>query len=93
MRCKLYKGPMHNKVVDVSDKQLESGFVALMCKDPKSKGGSQNFGSTMIYSGMGFKVVTYQIMIMSGSVGGKKFYGPAVHPDGSLILQYMEKKK
>lgn len=93
MKCKLYKGPMHNRLVEVPDYELDKGYVSFVYSDKKSKG--LYFGNDVSATIVATRnnVATYQIMIMSGTVAGRKFHGPSVHPDGSLILKYMERKK
>lgn len=97
MKCKLYKGPLHNKTMEISDYMLNMGRVNLTVKDPKSK--AQRFTSTSGNSTMttqiydGYRVVEYEVKIMSCIIAGRQYYGPPMHPDGSLILKYMEGKK
>ena len=97
MRCKLYKGPLHGKTMDISDYTLNTGRVSLTVNDPKSKG--QTFKSTngdsvlLTHIYQGFRVVDYEVKIMSCVIAGRQYYGPSMHPDGTLILTYVEEKK
>ena len=96
MRAKLYKGPRHGKSTDIHPRDLEKGYVDFIVVDRNSNGrvSVNNYTihnqtmQTVVYSG--YKVARYEVRIMSGTIAGKSFSAPAMHPDGSIILQYKE---
>lgn len=95
MKVKLYKGPLHNKTMDISDYVLNMGRVSLTVKDPKSKGQrfTNDDGSRLTHIYDGYRLVEYEVKIVSCTIAGRTYYGPSLHPDGTLILTYVEGKK
>ncbi len=96
MKVKFYKGPFHGKVKDINPRDLSNGQLLMAVMDQKAMAQTYKLDLSsplMMVQPMGVRHVLYRIKIMSGEVAGQKFYGPAVHPDGSLFLEYVPDRK
>jgi hypothetical protein len=94
MKVKFYKGPFHGKVKDIDIPP--GGNVLMAVMDPKAIQQAYKLqpGSdiTMVQP-IGVRHVLYRIKVMSGEIAGQRFHSPAVHPDGSVFLEYVPDRK
>lgn len=94
MRVKFYKGPFHGKVRDMHHRDLENGQVLMAVMDPKAKAQTYAMSSNLfMVQPLGVRHALYRIKIVSGEIAGRKFSAPAVHPDGSIFLEYVPDRK
>lgn len=94
MKCKFYRGPWHGKVKDISDDALRHGFIQFQELSRRQR-DIIDMRNSSDPPAVAVPYVThrYDVKIISGTIAGQRFSSPAVHPDGSLFLEYSKPRR
>lgn len=95
MRVRFYKGPLHGKTRDIDPRDLRGGSLFYAHVDKWSRIQAVSYMADPLTSEpvATFRSLEYRIKMMAGSIDNQYFSGPAVHPDGSVFLEYVEPRK
>ncbi len=85
MKCRLYRGPFNGKIIHVDPRRLLYGRIE-MAKPVKFNALQYDFDA--LSSNLTFETVTYVMKRMNLNLDGVTYHAPAMHPDGSLYLEY-----
>ena len=92
MRAKFYKGPMHGKTKDINPRQIVHGRVLVNIMRSRRDMLVQPAGMS-IGVPLNFTVAEYQIKMMHVKMDNRDYYAPAMHPDGSIFVEFVKEKK
>lgn len=94
VKVKFYKGPWHGKVRMIDSSQLHNGRLEVSVMNKLDRAWFRNVNDPA-HAMPSFRTHIYEIKMMGINLGGygdktNRYLAPAMHPDGSLFLEYVK---
>lgn len=87
MKCRLYRGPFNGKIIDVDPHRVYWGVeIAKPVKFNAHDFANQSLADPN--ASITIERVRYVMKRMSVTIDGTHYSAPAMHPDGSVYLEY-----
>lgn len=92
MKVRFYRGPYDGKKLEVNPALVERGVIKVHYTKRRNAAQMQAIPNATIMDLHMTNETSYSIRMMGVTIGGTNYRAPAMHPDGSLIFEWDEKR-